>query len=65
MTEELTKKGWFFISRYCRYARKKNGRSFYHPTDSCQTYKCDNIPSDKRHPKNTVKKLKKDDLSDI
>ena len=49
---------WYFISIYCRYSGKDNGGSFYDPKDSCQTFKCDNITSNKRHPKNIVKKCK-------
>ena len=52
MTEVLTKKYTYFNSGYCRYVRREKGCKFYHPTDICESKKCDIKKCDKRHPKN-------------
>lgn len=52
MTEVLTKKCSYFNSGYCRYARREKGCKYYHPTDICESKKCDMKKCDKRHPKN-------------
>ena len=47
----MPKKCSYYNSGFCKFVKRGNECKYFHPTETCETPKCDTQTCNKRHPK--------------